>query len=50
MEKIVESFQNIFQRFGVEKFSEFFQKVENFPEIHKKYRFFLEKIAKFEEN
>ena len=46
---MVEIFQRIFQRFGVEKFSDFFQKVENFPEIHKKYRF-LEIIAKFEEN
>ena len=47
---MVEIFQRIFQRFGVEKFSEFFQKVENFPEIHKKIQIFLEKIAKFEEN
>ena len=48
--KMVEIFQRIFQRFGVEKFSEFFQKVENFPEIHKKIQIFLEIIAKFEEN
>ena len=63
---MVEIFQRIFQRFGVEKFSEFFQKVENFPEIHKKYRFFrnnckiwrklekimefFEKVVKFSEN
>ena len=32
--KMVGIFQGIFQRFGFEKFSEFFQKVENFSEIH----------------
>ena len=48
--KMVEILQRIFPRFGFGNFQIFFQKVENFSEIHKKCRFFLEKNAKSAEN